>query len=1050
MTEFWKFFIKKEHFTILLMVTLIFAGIYAVVFIPKEYEPAITIPIGIVTTVLPGASASDMEQLVTNKLEDGILGLSNIDEVTSTSADGVSSIEVQFTANANVDTSIQDLQNEVNQLQSQLPAEAQVPSVTKVDFTNQPVIVASVSGDLAAGELTSLGQTVQSDLERVPGVSTVNLTGVQPREVQVIVSQAKLQQYGVSVSDITNAISAAGLASPAGSITVDGVSYDVTYNAGLATPEDVANVSLTAPGGTTLHVSDVADVVDGLEDPSTYSRVSVTGSPSQPALTLSVYKASGGNVDTVGTAVKKEIATLQKTTLSGTKVVITSDASNDVNKNLTELTRAGLETVVLVIIILFLTLGWREAIVAAASIPLSFLVAFIGLLASGNTLNFISLFALILAIGILVDAGIVVVEAIHTHIEKGQKKFDAAVSALHEYSVPLVAGTGATVVFFIPLFFLSGTVGKFIASIPFTIIFVLIASIFVALGMVPLLAIFFVKGPTHAEHTAATEKENNQERYMHRLKNWYEKFLTGALENKRFQNQFLWAMGILFIAAFMLPIFGLIKVDFFPASSTDTVYIQIEEPIGTVLGTTDLATREVEEILYKDNRIDNFVTNVGQGSAFTGGGSSGSQIANIAVTLKAGHEDSDKYIEDLRKELAPVTDADVTVSEPVSGPSSGAPVSINFTGDDVGALTTTVEKGAQVLSQIPGTTNVTTSTKNDSDEFEVDLNSAEAASLGVSPAAVAGVLRDSLYGVKATSLRSGTNDIDVYVKLDLNPNYTDPSQTTNTTIDSIEALTVPGSGGPVPLSSVAAISFIPSQTQINHDNGDRIVTLSSDVTDTGNASQITSEFEKKFASQVPSGVTLVVKGDTQDIADSFRDIIIAFAAGIIFAFGILVLEFNSFRQATYLILIIFLSLVGVFVGLFVTNSALSFPAMLGVIALAGVIINHAIILMDSISRIGKEHKIEDSTHQGQHVKAKTLNEVVVEAASTRLRPILLTTVTTVIGMIPLSLVSPEWGPLAFTIMFGLSFSLLLTLLFIPIVYTRWPGGRVKAQFTGEV
>ncbi len=1031
MTGFWKFFLKREHFTVLLMIALVFSGLYAVLTIPKEASPAISIPIGIVTTILPGASASDVEQLVTNKIENGVLGLSNVSEVTSSSVDGVSTIEVQFDANADVNQSIQSLQNEVNQLQSELPAEAKTPTVTQVNFTNQPVIVASVSGDLAPGELTELGQEVQTDLERVSGVATVDLTGVQPREVQVIVQQSALQQYGISISDITSAISAASLASPEGSITVSGVSYDVRLDASVATPEDVANVSFTTPSGATVTVGEVANVVDGLEDPTTYSRVSVGGHPSQPALTLSVYKSTDSNIDTVGTAVKKEIATLQKTTLSGTQVVITSDGSMLVDQDLSELTQAGLETVALVIVILLLTLGWREAVVAAASIPLSFLIAFIGLDFSGNTLNFISLFALILAIGILVDSGIVVVEAIHTHIEAGENRFNAAVEALHDYALPLFAGTCATIAVFVPLLFLSGIVGKFIQSIPFTIIFVLLASICVALGMVPLLATFFVKPPKR--HI----KESNQERIMHRIKTWYVKFLSNVLHDRTFQNRFLWTMGILFVIAMMFPVLGLIKVDFFPASSTDSVYVQIEEPVGTVLSTTDLATREVEEILYNDKRIANFVTSVGQGSAFTGGGSSGSQVANITVTLKSGHEDSNKYIEDLRTELAPVKDADVTVSGPVSGPSTSAPVSIEFEGTDTALLTETVEKGAQVLAQIPGTTNVTTSTKNDSSEFDITLNAAEAANLGISPTVVAGTLRSALYGTEATSLESGTNQIDVYVKIALNPNYTDPSQTTNTTIDAIEALTVPSANGPVPLSSIATVSYQPSQTEIDHDNGNRDVTLSSDVTNTGNATQITQEFEKKFASQIPTGVTINVQGDAQSIANSFSDVVIAFIAGLVLMLAILVLEFNSFRQSLYLLLIVPLSLTGVFAGLFITNSTLSFPAMLGIVALAGVIINHAIILMDSISRIGREHG------------GRTLDEVVVQAASIRLRPILLTTITTVIGMIPLSLVSPEWGPLAFTIMFGLAFSLLLTLLLIPIIYTRWPGKAVKAQFATE-
>ncbi len=1028
MTEFWKFFIKREHFTVLLMLVLVAVGAYSAIAIPKESSPAIVIPIGIITTVLPGASASDVEQLVTNKIEDRVLSVENVSKVTSSSADGMSSITVQFTASADITKSIQLLKDEVDKVRTQLPTDALAPTVTQINFSDQPIVIASISGALAPGELTAVGQSVQSDLERVPGVSTVDLSGVRAREVQVIIQQAKLRQYNIPVSTIINAIQASGLASPAGSISVNGVNYDVKLNAGIATPEDVAAVSFTGPGGVALHVSDVANVVDGLENPTTYSRVSVAGAPSQGALTLSVHKSAGGNVVTTGNAVKAEIAKLQKTTLSGTKMVVTTDSSKTVNKDLTELTRAGLETVVLVIIVLLLSLGWREALISAASIPLSFLIAFIGLYASGNTINFISLFSLILAIGILVDSGIVVVEAIHTHLEHAQSRFDAAAAALHEYAVPLVAGTCTTIAVFVPLFFLSGTVGKFIASIPFTIIFVLIASIFVALGMVPLLAIFFVKPPK--EHARA----NRQERGMTRIKVWYEKFITEMLHDTKRQNQFLILMGVLFVVAMALPATGLVKTIFFPGASSDNVYVQIEKPVGTVLDTTDLATREVEEILYKDKRIESFVTDVGEGSAFTGNSSSGSQIANITVTLKAGHEDSTKYVDDLRKELTPVTDATITVSQPATGPSSGAPVSIIFSGSDISAITAAVEKGAQVLRGIPGTTNVTTSTKNDSSQFTVALNTAQAANLGVSPTAVASTLRTALYGVKATSIRSGTNNIDVYVKLDLNPAYTDPSKTTNTTIDSVRALTVPGAHGPVPLASIATVTFEPSQTVIAHENGVRTVTLSSDLTKSGNAQQVTAAFQKAFASQVPSGVTMGVEGDSQDIANSFRDMLLALLAGAAFMLAILVLEFNSFRLAFYLLLIIPLSLIGVFAGLFITNSPLSFPSMLGVIALAGVIINHAIILMDSIARIGREES------------GKTLIDVVVEATSLRLRPILLTTVTTVIGMIPLSFVSALWGPLAFTIMFGLAFSLLLTLLLIPIMYTRWPGKRVRAQF----
>lgn len=1015
------------------MAALTIGGLVAMLAIPKESTPEIIIPIGVINTVLPGASANDVERLITDKIEDRVLSVEHVSKVTSTSGDGVSSIVVEFDANANIDKSIQSLKDEVDKVHSELPTEALVPTVSSVNFSDQPILIASISGNLAPAELTALGESVKSDIERVPGVSSVDVSGVRKREVQVILQQAKLRQYNLTVSDVTSAISSSGLATPEGSIVVGGVSYAVRLEAGLSTPEQVGNVSIAGPGGATLHIRDIANVIDGLQNPSTYSRVSVNGKPSQPSLTLSIHKSKGGNILSTANAVKKELNTLKGTTLSGTETVISFNAADKINSDLTELTRAGFETVVLVMIILLLTLGWREAIVAAASIPLSFLIAFIGMYATGNTINVVSLFSLILAIGILVDSGIVIVEAIHTHLEKLGNKFDAAVEALREYAWPLFAGTLTTVAVFVPLFFLSGIVGKFIASIPFTIIFVLLASIFVALGLVPLLAIFLVKKSQHSQ------MENSQERIMGKIKVWYEAFLRGVLGNKKWENRFLIAMGIGFILALCIPGFGLVTSIFFPAEDSDTLYVQVEKPQGTALGATDLSVREVEEILYTDNRIESFVTDVGEGSAFTGSGGAGAQLANITLSLKKDRKKTSSQItEELRKELSPVTSATVTVASPNNGPSSGQPISVTFSGTDTAALTKTVDMAAQTLAGIKNVTNINTSTRNDSSEFVVSLDTAKATQLGISPLAVASTLRTALYGTKATSLRSGTNDIDVYVKLDLNPAYTDPSETNHASIDAIRSLTIPGMHGAIPLSSIATVSYAPAQTVITHEEGKRTASLGADVAKGGNAQVITTQFQKAMAKvNIPDGVKMKIGGETEDVSKTFMEMVVALIAGAALMLGILMLEFNSFRQSFYLLLVIPLSLIGVFLGLLVTNSPLSLPSMLGVIALAGVIINHAIILMDSIARIGRE--------QPGH----SLTDVVVDAASTRLRPILLTTITTVVGMIPLSLASPEWGPLAFAIMFGLAFSLMLTLVLIPILYNRWPGKRVRKEFAAR-
>ncbi len=1029
MTRFWKFFIEKHHFTVLLAVVLMLAGVAAVLAIPKESSPEVQIPIGFVTTVLPGASAEDVEQLITDKVEDRVIGIENVSKVTSTSGDGVSMVAVEFNASADIDKSIQLLKDEVDKVRPELPEEAEDPTVTEQNSADQPILIISIAGELAPAELTKLGDTVADELERVPGVSSVELSGVRERQVQVIVEQAKLRQYGLTISDVTNAIRASGVASPAGSITVDDVRYAVRLEAGLTDTDQVGAIALAGPGGSSIRVRDVADVIDGLADAATYSRVSVEGAPSAPSLTLSIKKSRGGNILETGDGVKEKLKELEQGPLSGTDTVISYDAADDIAHDLKELSRVGLETVTLVILMLFLTLGWRESLVAAASIPLSFLIAFIGLAASGNTINFISLFSLILAIGILVDSGIVVVEAIHTRLASLRNKKAAAVAAIKEYAWPLIAGTSTTIAVFVPLFFLSGILGKYVASIPFTVIFVLIASIFVALGLVPLLAMYVVRAES-------SKLEERQEEINEKAKAWYEHFLRGILADKKRQNRFIGLMIGLFVVSLLLPVFGLVKVVFFPAEDSDLVYIEIEKPQGTALTDTDLAAREVEEILYGDPRIESFVTGVGAGSSFSGSGASGSKLANVTVNLKEDRKQtSQEIVSDLRKELAGITSARIVVSEPAGGPPTGAAVSVTFSGDDLAALGTASDAAARVLSEVPGTTNVQTSMKDDGAEFVVRLDSAKAAELGVSPLAVADTLRSALYGSKATDIRTGDDDIEVRTKLDLNPDYRDPSETANATIDAVRSLTVQGTSGPVPLTSVAAIEYEQANAVIRHEDGTRIATLTSDALAGANPIEMASAFEKQMESvALPEGVTMKIGGESEDVNKSFGEMGLALLAGLALMLAILVLEFNSFRQSLYLLSIIPLSLVGVFFGLMVTGSPLSFPSMLGVIALAGVIINHAIILMDSIARISEEDH------------SKSLTDVVIEAASTRFRPIILTTVVTVVGMIPLSFASAIWGPLAFAIMFGLSFSLLLTLVFVPIIYHRWPGKDVLKRY----
>ncbi len=1023
MFPIWDFFLRKQQFTILLMVALIGAGTYALVSIPKESAPEVRIPVGIVTTVLPGASAEDVEELITKEIESGVANLENLDTITSSSRESLSSVTVQFDASADLDKSLQDLKDAIDAAKVNLPEEANDPVVSEVNFAEQPVLVISVTGDYPPALFTELGDDLKKELQDVRGVSRVIVSGVREREVQVVVDKAKLEQYDLRLSDVVGAIQQANASLPVGSITVDSVEYALNFEGDITDPEQIRDIAIQIQSGANIYIRDIADIVDGLQRPTSISRASQGGEPSRSSLTLLVFKSSGGNIVSTVDAVKERLDELKSTILADSDIVLALDLGEQVNRDLTELTRVGLETIALVMLTLFITIGWRESLVAGVSIPLSFLIAFIGLQASGNTINFISLFALILAIGILVDSGIVVTEAIHTRMRKYATKMEAAEASLREYAWPLIAGTMATVAVFAPLFFISGIVGEFISSIPFTLIFVLMASIFVALGLVPLIAIMF----TSKESNRLEEK---QEEYTHSFQEWYRGWLTELLDNRRLQNIFLASIGVAFIVACALPVTGLLKTTFFPQEDIDYIFAEIEKPQGTTLEETDLVVRQIEESLYANPNIEAFTSTVGGSSSLSGDSpTSGGNLANITILLKKDREKtSTEIVRDIKESVGTIQGADVRISEPTGGPPSGAPVLITFSGDDLDELEQVALRAERILSSIQGVYDIESSVKDTGLEFSLTIDRAKAASLGLSPAMIAQTLRTAVYGTTATTIRDAENDIDVIVKLDLNPVYNDPSETTIVNPEALRSISIPTMQGPILLGSVIDTTVTRSKSAIRHDDRERIETVSSQVGEGRTAIEVTNEFTARAAElELPEGISMKIGGETEDVNRSFAEMGLAFIAGLVLMIAIMVVQFNSIRHALYLILMVILSLIGVFGGLFISGQTLSFSSVIGIIALAGVIINHAIILTDSIHRIALLKP--ELGPKG----------IIIEAGVSRLRPIFLTTVTTVIGMIPLAGASSLWGPLAFAIMFGLSFSMILTLVMIPVLTYRWPG-----------
>ncbi len=1024
MHSLWLFFLHKREFSILLMLALTGLGLYAVTIIPKESFPEVIVPVGIVTTVYPGASASDIEELITNKLEDAIANVEGIVNLTSTSRDDVSTISVEFAASADIDKSIQKLKDAVDSAKSELPGEANDPFITEVDFSNQPILIVAVSSDVSPTEFTALGEKIKDELDTINGVSEVQISGTRARQIQVLVRVESLTSFGISINDVTSALGQANLTIPVGTVDTNGIEYAVRFEGKLNSVEDIKNVPVKTSNGQVVYIRDVASVTDGVNRESSISRVSVDGVPSESSLTLTIYKKAGGDVTDVTDPALAKIEELKKpdALLADSQVLIVFDQGKQVRKDLSELVTAGIETVVLVILVLLLTIGWRESLVAALSIPISFVIAFIGLYASGNTINFISLFALILSVGILVDSGIVVTEAIHTRLRKSGNAVEAAEKSIREYAWPLIAGTMTTVAVFAPLFFLSGVTGEFISSIPFTIIFVLIASVFVALGLVPLIAIYLTS------NAHSNRFEELQEQYTAKAQLWYRTKLVDFLASTAKQRILLWSLFIGLILAFTLPATGLLKVIFFPPEDSDSIFVEIETTQGTPVAQTDLVVREVEEILYDKDYIASFTTTAGSGSAFTGSTNSGGKFANITVDLKSDRTQSSIDLSaELRKELAAVKGGTVKITEAQNGPPTGAPVFIKLNGESLRDLLLVSDRAEALLNDIEGTRDVEASSKSNATEFVLTIDKGKASTLGVPPAAVGGTLRSAVFGVEATTINQDGEDIDVVVRLGVDKNTLDSAATPQITLDTLRNLTVTSiRGESVPLSSITTETLASANAAINHEDKKRQVTVSAFTVEGVVAGDVVAKFKERVSElEAPAGVEVNYGGEAENVNQSFTEMFIALAVGLLLMLAILVLSFNSVRYSLYLLLVVPYSLIGVFAGLAMTGLALSFTSLLGVIALAGVIINHNIILMDSMI-----------THKGAKTDDESLIDQVADASVSRFRPIMLTTITTVIGMIPLSRISDFWSPLAFAIMFGLTFAMILTLVLVPVLYYR--------------
>jgi multidrug efflux pump subunit AcrB len=1102
------FFVSNFRVVALLIALLTLWGVSSFLRLPRESNPEVKIPIAVVSTVYPGVSPADMEELVTKKIETGISGLKGITKITSNSRNSVSAVTVEFDAKENLDDSLRKLRDQVNSIKKDLPADANEPNVIEISFDDAPIWTIAIIGPYDGFTLRKYADDLATELEKIPDAREVNVSGGDQLEFEVAYDPQKLTLLNITTDQANQAVKAANLAIPAGTFEGKAYTYPVRADSRFFDAKTLGNTPIMhADDGAIVYLKDIASVKEKAIKRTVYSRLSIKGENPQEAVTISIVKKTGGSVvAAVEQAIKTTDSYISKLP-AGVEYDTIVDNAKRINLDFNQLTHDFTLTLALVFGILFLFVGLKEALVAGLAVPLVFFVTFGVMVATGITLNFLSIFSLILSLGLLVDDAIVVVSATKQYLRSG--KFtpeEAVLLVLNDFKVVLTTTTLTTVWAFLPLLSSTGIIGSFIKSIPITVSVTLIASLFIALMInhplaavlerirltknlfFILLALIFVAAGMLIYFTSAIsvilgavlitagfylvrwyrvfgsaklkanaelmEKEwdddeliknklrghgskkeaNFLDRLLHGIINFnsilpvYEKYLCYLTCSKKRRIATLAATSALFISAVLLPILGVVPSEFFPASNEDIMFINIEAPVGLKLSETSKIVAKAEERLLKYPEIVNFSTIVGAASAGSslGSGSSNSHLASITVNLKEKEQRkimSYELADLIRKDLSAINEANITVEAPRGGPPSGSAFEARISGDDLKSLDKIAKDLKPFLSSITGVLNTNISLKESPAEYTFTLNPARMELYNLNSAYVGSSLRLAISGIELTTVIRGGDETKVIAR------FAENKIPTLEAVQNLQILNLRKQ--PVFLKDVAKIELKPSVDTITRIDQKRVVLLSSDVDAKTRPNEVLAQFQDKVANgyKLPEGYSIFYGGENEQNAESVQSIIRAMAVAGLLIISTLVIQFNSFKKALIVLVTIPLALIGVFFGMALTGVNLSFPGLIGILALFGIVVKNAIILIDKIN-LNLKSGIE-------------FDSAVVDAGKSRLEAIFITSICTIIGIIPITLSNPTWLALGSVVIFGLMLSSFLTLFIVPTLFMSFIGKKER-------
>ncbi|MDR9415373.1 MAG: efflux RND transporter permease subunit [Gracilimonas sp.] len=1104
--EFWlsTFSINNRISVLVLILLVAVLGIVSYITIPKESFPNITVPNIFVVTIYPGVSPEDMESLITRKLEDELSNISDVKTMTSTSSEGYSNINLEFDTGIDIDEALQKVREKVDLAKPELPEDAEDPTIQEVNLSEFPIMQVNLSGDYSLDILKEIAEDLQEDIEAVPSVLGVDLTGGLEREVQVDVDLPKLKYYNLSFGDIIAAIQQENVTVPGGDITVGSKNFLLRVPGQYETTAPLEDIVIKAENDKPVYIRDVATVTFGYKERETYSTLD-----NSPVITLGVKKRTGQNILDTSREVKSILEEALPTLPPSTVYKITNDQSKDVNSMVTNLENNIISGLILVVGVLLFFLGVRNASFVGVSIPLSMFLSFIVLSALGITMNMIVLFSLILALGMLVDNAIVVVENIYRYLEEGYDNFEAAKKGTGEVAVPIISGTATTLAAFAPMIFWPGVVGEFMGYLPKTLIITLSSSLVVGLIINPVICALFMRVDTEQGKAIMTKKGKrilygllgflgvllvissfvtwtmliilgsilwaSNKYFLEPIGNWWQqKGLNRVLE--KYEGTLEWALNhrkstigislVVLISSFIVFSAFFPGSEFFPEDIPPRdIYVQIETPVGSDVDFTksvvDKVAARIEQMPYN---VDYNTILATSGAAITsdpaGGGGNSTHLGTVAINF-VDYEQRQKSVFDameyMRNDLSGlVAGANITVEKPQDGPPTGPPINLEISGPQMSELT---RISNEVLREIETDSIFAKMDGLESDlpesrpEVKVDVDREKAALFDLNTNQVGMTVRQAINGVEASKFRDGKDEYDIIVRL--SDEYRDDLST-------LSNLTIFYEGVQVPLSEVATWEVSDGFGGIRHKESERVITISADVRSGYQSNAVLAEAQvllDDYLTQLPAGYSYEWTGQQQDQQESFEFLFQAFLVALFLIAFILVSQFNSVAKPIIILSSVIMSTAGVFFGLVTFQMALGLMAILGIISLAGVVVNNAIVLIDYVDILRQRDGMD-------------LRSALIQGGKVRFRPVILTAITTTLGLVPLAIgfnfdfitlvatpieffsnlseyifwggeQAAWWGPMAIAVIVGLIFATALTLILVPVLYSVIERSRRK-------